>query len=104
MSGSPYAAPSEADTEAMLDAIGVDDVDELFDIPESVRFDGEFGIEAKSEQAALRETRRRLTKNDDLTEFLGRGHYEHYVPSLVDSVSQRSEFITSYTQYQPEVT
>jgi len=104
MSGSPYAAPSEADTEAMLDAVGVDDVDELFDIPESVRFDGEFGIGAKSEQAALRETKRRLSKNDDLTEFLGRGHYEHYVPSLVDSVSQRSEFITSYTQYQPEVT
>jgi glycine dehydrogenase subunit 1 len=104
MSGSPYAAPSEADTEAMLDAVGVDRVEELFDVPESVRFEGEFGIDAKSEQAALRETRRRLANNDDLTEFLGRGHYEHYVPSLVDSVSQRSEFITSYTQYQPEVT
>jgi glycine dehydrogenase subunit 1 len=104
MSGSPYASHSEGDTEAMLDAVGVDRVEELFDVPASVRFDGEFGIDAKSEQAALRETKQRLAANDDLTEFLGRGHYEHYVPSLVDSVSGRSEFITSYTQYQPEVT
>ncbi|WP_232702503.1 aminomethyl-transferring glycine dehydrogenase subunit GcvPA [Halobacterium wangiae] len=104
MSGSPYAPHSESETAAMLDAVGVDDVEALFDIPESVRFDGEFGIDAKSEQAAVRETTRRLSKNDDLTEFLGRGHYEHYVPSLVDHLSQRSEFITSYTQYQPEVT
>jgi glycine dehydrogenase subunit 1 len=104
MSGSPYAPHTEAETAEMLDAVGVDDVEELFDIPESVRFDGEFGIDAKSEQATVRETRRRLSKNDDLTEFLGRGHYEHYVPSLVDHLSQRSEFITSYTQYQPEVT
>ncbi|MCF2165966.1 aminomethyl-transferring glycine dehydrogenase subunit GcvPA [Halobacterium sp. MBLA0001] len=104
MSGSPYASPSEADTDAMLDAVGVDRVDELFDIPPEVSFDGEFGIDTKSEQAALRGVRRRLSNNDDLTEFLGRGHYEHYVPSLVDSVSQRSEFITSYTQYQPEIT
>ncbi|MFB6072514.1 MAG: aminomethyl-transferring glycine dehydrogenase subunit GcvPA [Halobacterium sp.] len=104
MSGSPYAPHTDAETEAMLDAVGVDSVEELFDVPESVRFDGEFGIDAKSEQAAVAETERRLANNDDLTEFLGRGHYEHYVPSLVDHLSQRSEFLTSYTQYQPEVT
>ncbi|WP_232686108.1 aminomethyl-transferring glycine dehydrogenase subunit GcvPA [Halobacterium zhouii] len=104
MSGSPYAPHKPEETAEMLDAVGVDDVEELFDIPESVRFDGEFGIDAKSEQAAVAETRKRLRRNDDLTEFLGRGHYEHYVPSLVDHISQRSEFITSYTQYQPEVT
>jgi glycine dehydrogenase subunit 1 len=102
--GSPYAPQTETETREMLDAVGVDSVEDLFDIPESVRFDGEFGIDAKSEQAAVTETTRRLSKNDDLTEFLGRGHYEHYVPSLVDHLSQRSEFITSYTQYQPEVT
>jgi len=101
MSGSPYAPHTAAETAEMLDAVGVDDVEALFDIPESVRFDGEFGIDAKSEQAAVRETTRRLSNNDDLREFLGRGHYEHYVPSLVDHLSQRSEFITSYTQYQP---
>ncbi|GAA0283173.1 aminomethyl-transferring glycine dehydrogenase subunit GcvPA [Halobacterium noricense] len=103
-SGSPYAPHTDAETEAMLDAVGVDDVEALFDIPDSVRFDDEFGIDAKSEQEAVVEAKKRLRRNDDLTEFLGRGHYEHYVPSLVDHLAQRSEFLTSYTQYQPEVT
>jgi glycine dehydrogenase subunit 1 len=102
--GSPYAPHRAAETAAMLEAVGVDDVEELFDIPESVRFDDEFGIDEKSEQEAVGETTKRLQRNDDLTEFLGRGHYAHYVPSLVDHLSGRSEFITSYTQYQPEVT
>jgi glycine dehydrogenase subunit 1 len=88
----------------MLRAVGADDPTELFDIPESVAFDGEFGIEARSEQEAQRHVRGLLSRNDDLTEFLGRGHYDHYVPSLVDHLSLRSEFLTSYTQYQPEVT
>jgi len=87
----------------MLDAVGVESEESLFDIPDSVRFDGEFGIEAKSEQATRRAVVSTLAENDDLTEFLGRGHYDHYVPSVVDHLSDRSEFITSYTQYQPEV-
>ncbi|WP_276279182.1 aminomethyl-transferring glycine dehydrogenase subunit GcvPA [Halorussus caseinilyticus] len=102
--GSPYAPHTADETAAMLEAVGADDVTELFDIPESVAFDGEFGIEARSEQAAERHVRGLLSRNDDLTEFLGRGHYEHYVPSLVDHLSLRSEFLTSYTQYQPEIT
>jgi len=103
MSGSPYAPHTASETTAMLDAIGVDSEEALFDIPESVRFDGEFGIDAKSEQAARRAVASTLADNDDLTEFLGRGHYDHYVPSVVDHLADRSEFITSYTQYQPEV-
>jgi glycine dehydrogenase subunit 1 len=67
--GSPYAPHTQEETAAMLDAVGVDDEEELFDVPESVRFDG-----------------------------------GHYVPSLVDHLADRSEFLTSYTQYQPEVT
>jgi len=102
--GTPYASHTDAETEAMLSAVGVEGVDDLFDIPASVAFDGEFGIESRSEREAERHVRGLLARNDDLTEFLGRGHYEHYVPSLVDHISQRSEFLTSYTQYQPEVT
>ncbi|WP_436906937.1 aminomethyl-transferring glycine dehydrogenase subunit GcvPA [Halosimplex marinum] len=101
--GSPYAPGDAADTEAMLDAVGVDDVEELFDIPESVRFDGEFDIDARSERDAVRLVERTLGRNDDLTEFMGRGHYDHYVPALVDDLASRQEFLTSYTQYQPEV-
>jgi len=88
----------------MLTAIGVENEEALFDIPESVGFDDEFGIESASERATRTELERVLGRNEALTEFLGRGHYAHYVPSLVDSLSQRSEFITSYTQYQPEIT
>ena len=87
----------------MLDAIDVDDEEALFDIPETVAFDGEFGIDPRSERGIRRECARLFDRNDDLVEFLGRGHYGHYVPSVVDHLSDRAEFITSYTQYQPEI-
>ena len=102
--GSPYAPHTAEETAAMLDAIGVESEEELFDIPDPVRFDGEFGIEQRTEQATRRKLRRTLGENRNLTEFLGRGHYSHYVPSLVDHLADRSEFLTSYTQYQPEIT
>ena len=100
---SPYAPHTDAETEAMLDAVGVDDIEALFDVPQSVAFDGEFGIPEHGEREVRREAAGLLGRNSDLTEFLGRGHYTHYVPSVVDDLSSRSEFLTSYTQYQPEV-
>ena len=104
MSGTPYAPHTPAETAEMLDVLGVDDEEELFDVPESIAFDGEFGIESRTEREIRAECRRILADNEDLTEFLGRGHYGHYVPSVVDHLSDRAEFITSYTQYQPEIT
>jgi len=101
--GSPYAPHTPQETAAMLDAVGVDEESDLFDIPDSVAFDGDFGIEARSERAIRHEVGSVLDRNDDLVEFLGRGHYDHYVPSLVDHLADRQEFLTSYTQYQPEV-
>jgi glycine dehydrogenase subunit 1 len=101
--GSPYAPHTQTETAAMLDAVGVDSEEALFDIPEGVRFSDGFGIEPGSEREIRREIERTLSRNDDLTELLGRGHYDHYVPSLVDHLADRSEFLTSYTQYQPEV-
>ncbi|SEO67495.1 glycine dehydrogenase subunit 1 [Halogranum amylolyticum] len=102
--GSPYAPHTADETAAMLDAVGVDSEEALFDIPDDVAFTGEFGIEARGERDLRGELSRLFAKNDDLTEFLGRGHYSHYVPSVVDHLSLRSEFLTSYTQYQPEIT
>jgi glycine dehydrogenase subunit 1 len=87
----------------MLDAVGVSTEADLFDIPESVRFDGELDIDARTERAVRQELGAVLDRNDGLTEFLGRGHYDHYVPSLVDHLSDRQEFLSSYTQYQPEI-
>ncbi|MFD1572390.1 aminomethyl-transferring glycine dehydrogenase subunit GcvPA [Halorubrum laminariae] len=101
--GSPYAPHTDAETAKMLSAIGVDDEEALFDIPDSVAFDGEFGIDSRSEREIRAECARLFDRNDDLTEFLGRGHYGHYVPSVVDHLSDRAEFLTSYTQYQPEI-
>ena len=103
MSGSPYAPHTDTETEAMLDAIGAESEEALFDIPVDVGFDGAFGIESRTEREIRRECADALAANDDLVEFLGRGHYSHYVPSVVDHLADRSEFLTSYTQYQPEV-
>jgi len=101
--GTPYAPHTDAETAAMLAELGVDDEEALFDIPDAVAFDGEFGIEPRSEREIREECSRIFARNDDLVEFLGRGHYGHYVPSVVDHLADRAEFLTSYTQYQPEV-
>lgn len=101
--GSPYAPHTDEDTAAMLEAIGVSDQDELFDIPEAVQFEGSFEIPQRSEQGVRTEITETLSENDTLTEFLGRGHYDHYQPAILDDLAGRSEFLTSYTQYQPEI-
>ncbi|MDY6764317.1 MAG: aminomethyl-transferring glycine dehydrogenase subunit GcvPA [Halobacteria archaeon] len=101
--GSPYTDHKPDEVEEMLNAVGVDDVQDLFDIPEPVRFRDDFGIKGGTEHEVKMDVAELLGKNADLTEFMGRGHYGHYVPSLVDHISLRSEFITSYTQYQPEI-
>ena len=102
-SGTPYAPHTDEETAAMLAAIGVADEEALFDIPDGVAFDGEFGIEPRTEREIRAECSQLFARNDDLTEFLGRGHYGHYVPSVVDHLADRAEFLTSYTQYQPEI-
>lgn len=102
-SGSPFAPHTDTETAAMLEAIGAESEEALFDIPDEVRFDGRFDIEPRSEQEIRQEVRGMFERNEDLTEFLGRGHYDHYVPSMVPHLTDRSEFLSSYTQYQPEV-
>lgn len=103
-----YLPMTEADKAEMLEEIGVKSVEELFqDIPESVRFKGEYKIKAaKSEHALLKELMQLAAKNADLktnTSFLGAGVYDHYNPVIVDHILSRSEFYTSYTPYQPEI-
>jgi glycine dehydrogenase subunit 1 len=99
----PYVPHDESAVEAMLDAVGADAVGDLFDVPERLRFDGDFGIDPADERTVRREVRETLARNADVTEFLGRGHYDHYVPAVVPELADRPEFLTSYTQYQPEV-
>ncbi len=100
---SPYAPHTDDEVRDMLDAVGADTVNELFDVPDELLHDGEFGVEPKDEREVVRHVDELLSRNDDVVEFLGRGSYDHYVPSAVDHLTLRSEFLTSYTQYQPEV-
>ncbi|WP_273130097.1 aminomethyl-transferring glycine dehydrogenase subunit GcvPA [Metabacillus sp. HB246100] len=103
-----YLPMTDKDKQEMLEAIGVSSVEELFhDIPESVRFQGEYKIKkAKSETELLKELTKLAEKNKDLksyASFLGAGVYDHYMPIIVDHVISRSEFYTAYTPYQPEI-
>ncbi|USK53713.1 aminomethyl-transferring glycine dehydrogenase subunit GcvPA [Cytobacillus solani] len=103
-----YLPMTETDKQEMLETIGVNSIDELFsDIPERVRFKGEYNIKPKkTETALMKELTQMAQKNADLrshTSFLGAGVYDHYMPVIVDHVLSRSEFYTAYTPYQPEI-
>ena len=105
---SSYTAATEQDIVEMLAKIGCDSIEDLFAaIPEGVRFDSRLDLpEGKPEQevyAELRELSARNTSADDEVTFLGAGMYDHYVPSLIDALTSRAEFLTPYTPYQPEV-
>ena len=104
---SPYISNTEADRKEMLKSIGVSSPDELFqDIPESYRDPSVEVPEPLSELELLRELKTLGNQNANLDEyacFLGAGSYNHYIPSVVRHVTGRSEFYTSYTPYQPEI-
>lgn len=102
--GSPFAPHTDEETAEMLDILGVEQEADLFDIPADVAFDGKLGIDSRTEQEIRTELSQLFGRNDELVEFMGRGHYAHYVPSIVNHLSLRAEFLTSYTQYQPEIT
>jgi glycine dehydrogenase subunit 1 len=104
-----YTATTEADRAAMLDAIGVSCVEELFDrqIPEAVRLrralDLPAGLPEQDVYEHLRALAARNVSTEDELTFLGAGMYDHYVPALIDMLTERSEFLTPYTPYQPEI-
>ena len=105
---SRYTSATDRDRAEMLEAIGVSSVEELWDsIPASVRLGQELdlpaGLSEPEVHAELRALAARNVSAEDELTFLGAGMYDHYVPALVDSIIQRSEFLTPYTPYQPEV-
>ncbi len=105
---SRYTQLTDEDRREMLAAIGVERVDDLFaDIPEALRLNRPLDLpEGQAEQevfAHLRELAGRNTSADDEVSFVGAGMYDHYVPALIDQILSRSEFLTPYTPYQPEI-
>jgi glycine dehydrogenase subunit 1 len=106
---SRYTAITSDDLAAMLEAIGVGSVDEIFErqIPAPLRLGRPLALPAGMPEQDVYEHLRALsernTSAEDELSFLGAGMYDHYVPAVVDMLCERSEFLTPYTPYQPEV-
>ncbi|MEM6665629.1 MAG: aminomethyl-transferring glycine dehydrogenase subunit GcvPA [Pseudomonadota bacterium] len=104
-----YLPLTPDDRTAMLQRIGVDGIDALFEpIPEAARLKACVDLpRAKSEMEVERLMGAMAAKNvaaGSVPFFVGAGAYKHHVPATVDHLIQRSEFLTSYTPYQPEIT
>lgn len=95
---------TDTDCDEMLKVIGVDSVDDLFDvIPKELRLKSWHLPEGMSEMGVREEMTRLANKNSvDGVCFIGGGYYDHYTPAAVDALTSRSEFYTAYTPYQPE--
>lgn len=100
-----YIPHTPDDIRQMLDKIGVNSIDDLFaDIPESVRLQKEYNLpEAMSEEEIRAYFKALGEQNQQQVIFAGGGAYDHYTPSAIDALLSRSEFLTAYTPYQPEI-
>lgn len=102
----PYIPATHEDEQKMLKACNVGSIDDLFsDIPDDLKLNRDLNLdESKSELEVSEIITKMADKNiDDLTCFLGTGAYDHYIPSLIKSITSRSEFYTAYTPYQAEI-
>ncbi len=96
---------TEEDIRLMLDKIGVPSLDALFaEVPEEIRFRRDYDLPNAKSEIEIRNLFGNLGKqNKQLTVFAGGGVYDHYTPSIVPYLVSRSEFLTSYTPYQAEI-
>lgn len=104
----PYIPITSDDEKQMLEAIGLSSIDQLFeDIPKDVQLNRELNLpKAKSElevSSYLSTLAKKNCSQSEMVSFLGAGAYDHYIPSIIDHLISRSEFYTSYTPYQPEI-
>ncbi|MBQ6033307.1 MAG: aminomethyl-transferring glycine dehydrogenase subunit GcvPA [Prevotella sp.] len=96
---------TEEEIQEMLKVSGLSSLDDLYaEIPDSIRFKDEYELpEAMSEQEIRQLMESQELLNARLTCFAGAGVYDHYTPSVVPNIIERSEFLTSYTPYQAEI-
>ena len=100
-----YFPHTDEDLKAMLATVGINSIDALYaQIPDSIRFKGDYRLPSEMSEMEVRETFEKLgSQNEQLTCFAGYGVYDHYTPSVIPQLLQRSEFLTSYTPYQAEI-
>lgn len=100
-----YFPHTDADVQEMLAKVGVDSLDALYaQIPESIRFQGDYKIPMGQSELEVRQVFERLgAENKQLVCFAGMGAYDHYTPSVIPNLLSRSELLTSYTPYQAEI-
>ncbi|WNF19259.1 aminomethyl-transferring glycine dehydrogenase subunit GcvPA [Staphylococcus warneri] len=103
-----YIPLTDQDKQDMLDTIGAKSINELFgDVPSDILLNRDLGIASgEAETTLLKRLNKVASKNitkETHTSFLGAGVYDHYAPSVVDTMISRSEFYTAYTPYQPEI-
>lgn len=100
-----YFPHTTDDLQAMMEKVGVKDLDGLYaQIPDSIRFKGDYQLPSEMSELEVRQLFDKLgSQNQQLTCFAGYGVYDHYMPSVIPSLLQRSEFLTSYTPYQAEI-
>jgi len=99
-----YTPHTPEDIKAMLKAIGVSSIEELFkDIPKALRAKS-FNIPPAKSEFEVTQTLHKLSQKNatGLTNFVGAGFYDHFIPAAVDAIISRPEFYTAYTPYQPE--
>src|SRR5271166_5464412 len=100
-----YLPKSPSDREAMLKAIGIRSVDELFaPVPEQYRLKRDLAVPRQMAESEIVDWFKQRAKDngEGYTSFLGAGAYFHYRPVVIDALVQRGEFLTSYTPYQAE--
>ena len=100
-----YFPHTPSDLQEMLQKVGVKSLDELYaEIPEDIRFHGDYDLPSELSEIEVRQLFESLgSQNKQLTCFAGAGVYDHYTPSIIPNLLSRSEFLTSYTPYQAEV-
>jgi len=105
----PYMPSSHPNLKKeLMDEIGIKSIEELYaDIPNKIRLNRKLNLPPRMSELELRRhVESILSQNRDTSEFLsflGAGCYPHYVPAVVSQIASRSEFVTSYTPYQAEV-
>ncbi len=100
-----YFPHTSADLQSMLAKVGVDEIDDVFaDIPEKLRFRRDYQLPSEMSELEVRQLFEQLgAQNKQLICFAGAGVYDHYTPAVIPSLLSRSEFLTSYTPYQAEI-